>query len=302
MVAAETIRPAICGVVAAGTIRRVTTVAGVAGTMDRITRDPGPASSPMIYAVQLARPLVLLTLAAALLAPPPALGAAIDVRAVAGLPRISSGANGQVIAWRNIGVRAESEWIDAEVRVPTCLAVTPRPRGRDDDSTVSCGGTDDRSSWFTGGDHQTSITFKVPRRDDRLPWVDLSVRQWRSTLIDGSEATRKDGTAGTVVLTQPLAAIDAIAGYEVPLKSSADSGRWRTLFIGLAWRSAVGVAVEIVGERGVERASGAIDRALTLRLAHRFDATGARIAAWSTRSFDDPQNAWRLGLGVEFPF
>ena len=245
---------------------------------------------------------MLLTLTAALLATPPASAAPIDFQGIAGLPRAGTGANGSSLVWRNLGLRAQSEWIDAEITVPTCLAITPLASGRGDSHAPACQGVEAIPSPIVSGDHDASITFKVPRWDDRFPWVDLSLRQWRLALIDGPGRTGRSGATGAVVLRQPLAGVDGIVGYEQPVSAAVDSSRWRTLFVGLAWRSSAGVALEIIGERRAERASGAVDRSLELRLARRFDIAGARVLAWGTRSFDAAPRGWRSGVGMEFPF
>ena len=68
----------------------------------------------MIDAMKHQRPFAAWGLAALLVAPVSAATDIVDVRAVAGLPRAGL-ANGQAIAWRNVGIVAASDLLDAEV-------------------------------------------------------------------------------------------------------------------------------------------------------------------------------------------
>ena len=62
---------------------------------------------------------------AALLVAPLAAADSVDIRAVAGLPRAGL-VDGQAMAWRNVGIVAESDWLDAEVKFASCLPRLPR--------------------------------------------------------------------------------------------------------------------------------------------------------------------------------
>jgi len=239
-------------------------------------------------------------MAAALFAPLSPAADLVDVRAFAGLPRAGIVA-GRALAWRNIGVVAESDLVDAEVRVATC-ARSPAPMAwSTDGSNSSC---PDAAGIATPGElgHQYGLTFKLPRWHGQAPFIDLALRSWRTPLRDPAARDSGAGSSAVLVVTQPLRSFDAIFGYSMPMTSFAGDGIWRSAFAGLAWHAAPATTFELIADRGVERTTGALDRSLTLRIAHATPARAGRVSAWATRAVDDPTDAWRVGVGLEVFF
>ena len=69
------------------------------------------------------------------------------------------------------------------------------------------------------------------------------------------------------------------------------------------WRPVPGTTLEFVADKGIEAATGTIDRTLTLRIALRTSKPGGiRYAAWATRALDDRAEAMRVGLGLDYAF
>lgn len=247
------------------------------------------------------RRTLLSALVASFLGMPSASAAApFELTTFAGLPRATLDAYGGVTAWRNLGARVQSTYADAEISVPYCFAAFARTAIAGDATARygACAGSQELARGH--GEHHLALTFKLPQLHG-LPYVDVAVRHWRAPSFDASEMERRSGAAWSAIATQPVGVADVIGGYEAMFGPAGDSGRWRTLFAGLAWRTATDVDVEIVGERAVNDLSGAIDRAVTLRLAKRFDAA-TRFAAWGSRSSNDSSGPWRFGLGLEVSY
>lgn len=252
-------------------------------------------------AVRRLRCTTVLAMAAVLFAPPSPAADLVDVRAFAGLPRAGITA-GRAIAWRNISVVAQSDLLDAEVRVTTCAWSLAAASWRADALDTSC--TDAAGATPMGGlGHQYGLTFKIPRWHDEAPFVDIAVRSWQSALRDTAARDARAGSTAVLVMTQPLGSFDAILGYSMPLTSSSQGdGIWRSTFAGLAWHTGPATTLEITADRGIETTTGALDRSLTLRIAHATPARAARLSAWATRAVDDPVDAWRIGVGFEVFF
>ena len=232
----------------------------------------------------------MLALLAATLGWSPAGSGATDVAAFAGLPH-AAWVGGRPIGWRNVGVRGSGEWFDAELRLAKCLSMGAPPLQHD---AIEC------TDGPVGGGHRAEVTLKVPRWAESAPLVDVTLRQWRNGSTDATRVLARSGAAADVVLTQPWGAWDAFAGVTAPIGNPAE--RWRATFVGVTWRTARGTGIEATVTRDVERASGIVDRAVTLRVSHAWRAAGARVGAWMTRAVDDRVNPWQLGAGLEVTF
>ncbi len=245
------------------------------------------------------RPFVAWVLAALLFAP---LAAAetVDLRAVAGLPRAGL-SGGRAIAWRNVGVVAESEWLDAELTVATCLPMTTAPLTPSDPPGSACAGPVDGFAPASPG-HGFAFAFKVPRWSGDAPLVDLALRGWRAPPGGGTAGERGDGAVAELVVTQPLGSVDTFVGISTQAMRAGAGARGRAAFAGVTWQAAPATRLEFVAERGEEAASVGIDRTITLRILHAVPARGARAAAWATRALDDRVDAWRVGAGIEIAY
>jgi hypothetical protein len=224
----------------------------------------------------------------------------VDVRAVADLPRAGF-AGGQPVAWRSTGVVVSGEFVDAEVMTASCLpgGAAPSPADRTGSACSAPAG-----AW--SGDnlgHQFALTLKVPRWIDGGPIVDVTVESRHAVPRAGTAGGTADGASALLAATQPIGAVDAIAGLSMPLPlaSAGGASRWQSVFVGATWYAAPGMRVEFVADRGMEVASARVDRTLTLKLVHA-PGRGARIAAWVTRALDDRSSAVQAGAGIEFAF
>ncbi len=245
-------------------------------------------------------PFAAWALAALLVAPLAEAADIVDVRAVAGLPRAGI-VDGQAIAWRNVGIVAESDWLDAEAKFAGCLpgtsaALTPFDRS-DSACSVSTGAFSSRNRG-----HELALTFKVPRWSEGAPLVDLALRSWRAPSRVAVPGERRDGTVAELVVTQPLGTIDMYAGYSTPVTQADTATRWRSAFAGVTWYVARGTRLDLVADRGVETSTAAIDRTLTLRLVHATAARSTRVAAWTARALDDRTDPWQIGAGLDITF
>lgn len=251
-------------------------------------------------ALRFARCSSVLAMAAALLPPPSAASDVVDVRAVAGLPQARPSAGGMT-AWRNFGVVAESDLIDAEVRIATC---SPAPSGVSADIGNTGGACSGPSGTGTDGGmgQQLSATIKLPRWHADVPYIDVTVRNWHSQARLSERRTATTGSAVEVAATHALGPLDAFFGYSVPFASSRAQGAWQSAFAGLSWRPVPGTTFEFVADGGRETGTGAIDRTLTLRIAHAPRRGGVRFAAWATRALDDRAEPMRVGLGLDYAF
>lgn len=220
----------------------------------------------------------------------------VDVSARAGLPRASV-VDGRAVAWRNVSVLAESDLFDVEARVASCLPSVSA------DFTGKASGCATATPLDTRGGlgHMFALTYKVPRWHAGAPLVDATLRTWRAPLPNNATGARDRGTGGTLLITQPLGPLDAIAGYALPLERVRAAGSWRTTFAGVAWRARSGISVELLTDRDEEVASGTIERTLTLRIARAAAASDLRFSAWAARALDNPSDRWRAGVGLELP-
>ena len=246
------------------------------------------------------RPFAAWVLAALLAAPAAGATDIVDVRAVAGLPRVGL-VDGRAVAWRNIGIVAESDLLDAEVRIASCLPPGSAPLTPADRSDSGCGAA---IGAFADGNlgHEFALTFKVPRWSEGAPLVDLALRSWRAPSRVGTPGERSDGSVAELVVTQPLRAVDAFVGLSTPVTLANTASRWRSAFAGVTWYAAQGTRLEFVADRGEETATARIDRTITLRIVHAVAARNVRVAAWTTRALDDRTDAWQVGAGLEISF
>lgn len=251
-------------------------------------------------ALRIGRYSSLLAMAAALFAPPSPATDLVNVRAVTGLPRVGSTAGGATV-WRNFGVVAETDLIDAEVKVATCSSAPPALPKRIGNASGSCGGPSETET-DGGMGQQLRATLKIPRWHSDAPLIDVTLRSWRSQarLSDGRE--RSSGSTAEVAVTHELGPVDAFYGISTPLASSVAQGAWRSAFAGLSWRPSPGTTLEFVADKGIEAATGTIDRTLTLRILRTSKPGGIRYAAWATRALDDRAEAMRVGLGLDYAF
>jgi hypothetical protein len=255
---------------------------------------------PMIGAMKRKRRFAAWGLAALMVAPVSAATDLADIRAVAGLPRASL-AGGQALAWRNVGIAAESEVLDAELKIASCLPATappPTPSGLADSACAATAGA------FAAGNlgHQLALTFKVPRWSQGAPLVDLALRSWRAPPRVATTGERRDGSVAEMVITQPLGAVDAFAGFSTPVPLANAASRWRSAFAGATWYAAQRTRFELIADRGEEVATATIDRTITLRFVHAAAASNARFAAWTTRALDRRADAWQAGVGLDVAF
>lgn len=245
-------------------------------------------------------PFAAWALAALLLAPLAEAADSVDIRAVAGLPRAGI-VDGRAIAWRNVGIVAESDWLDAEVKFASCLPGTTASLTPSDRSGSDCAVSTGALATGNRG-HELALTFKVPRWSEGAPLVDLALRSWRAPSRVAAPGERRDGTVAELVVTQPLGTIDMYAGYSTPVTQADTATHWRSAFAGVTWYAARGTRLDLVADRGVETSTALIDRTLTLRLVHATAARSTRVAAWTTRALDDRTDPWQIGAGFDITF
>lgn len=224
----------------------------------------------------------------------------VDLRAVAGLPRAGI-VDGQAIAWRNVGIVAESDWLTAEVKFVSCLPGTTESLTPSDRSGSACAAAAGALAASNRG-HELALTFTAPRWSEGAPLVDLALRSWRTPSRVATPGERRDGTVAELVVTQPLGTIDMYAGYSTPVTQADTTSRWRSAFAGVTWYAAQGTRLDLVADRSVETSTAAIDRTLTLRLVHATAARSTRVAAWTTRALDDRTDPWQIGAGFDVAF
>lgn len=250
--------------------------------------------------MRLARCSCAVAMVAMLFSPPSPASDLVDIRAVVGLPQAGSTAGG-VTTWRNFGVVAESDLVDAEVKVATCSSA---PAGFSTNIGNASGACSAPSGIGTDGGigQQLRATLKLPRWHADAPFIDVTLRNWRSQAQLSDRRERTSGSAAEVAVTHALGLVDAFYGYSTPLASSGAQGAWQSAFAGVSWRPAPGTSLEFVADRGREVATGTIDRTLTLRIAHTSKRGGIRFAAWTTRALDDRAEGVRVGLGLDYAF
>lgn len=254
----------------------------------------------MIGMLHREHPFAAWALAALLVAPLSEAAELVAIRAVTGLPRVSV-ADGQALAWRNVGIVAESDLLDAEVTIASCLPGTTATFTPSDRSGSACAASAGAFATENLG-HQFALTFKVPRWSEGAPFVDLALRSWRAPSRVGTTGEWRDGSAAELVVTQPLGAVDTFIGFSTPVTLANDASRWRSVFAGVTWYAAQGTRLELVADRGEEASTATIDRTITLRIVHAVAARNSRVAAWTTRALDDRTDAWRIGAGFEIAF
>ena len=239
-------------------------------------------------------------LAALLIAPASEAADIVAFRAVTGLPRAGLG-EGQITAWRNVGVVAESDLLDAEVKIASCIPTPSVPRTSSDPSGSACAIPGDE---FANGylNQQFAVTFKVPRWSEGAPLVDLSLRSWRGPSHVGTPDARRNGSVAELVATQPFGSVDTFVGYSTPVALGNSASGWRSAFAGVTWYMEQGTRLEFVADRSQSASTAAIDRTLTLRIVHAMPARNARFAAWTTRALDDRVDTWQVGAGFEIAF
>jgi hypothetical protein len=269
-------------------------------TTPRITVDCRDAPMLIIGASNEKRLFAAWVLAALLIAPASEATDIVAFRAVNGLPRAGFG-DGQASVWRNVGIVAESELLDAEVKIMSCVPTPSVSRTSSDPSGSACATSDGETANGNLG-QQFAVTFKVPRWSEGAPLVDLSLRSWRGSSRVGTPEARRDGSVAELVATQPLGSVDTFVGYSTPVALGNAASGWRSTFAGVTWYVTQGTRVEFVADRGQSVSTAAIDRTLTLRIVHATTARNARFAAWTTRALDDRVDTWQVGAGLEIAF
>ena len=245
-------------------------------------------------------PVAAWMLAAVLTAPAAQASDIVDFRAVSGLPRAGI-VDGQPIAWRNVGVRVESDWLDAEVKFGSCLPAATMALTPTDRSGSACAAS---AGAIANGNlgHELALTFKVPTWSEGAPLIDLGLRSWRMPSRVATPGERRDGTLAELVVTQLLGTVDTYLGYSTPVMQADAASHWRSTFAGVTWYAAPGTRIDLVADRGVQTSTATIDRTITLRLVHATPARGTRVAAWTTHAFDDRTDPWQVGAGFDIVF
>ena len=281
-----------------GNLNRATTAVAVAtarGTLNCLE-----APMPMIDAMNHKRPFAAWGLAALLVSPMSVANDIVDIRAVAGLPRAGF-SDGQAIAWRNVGIAAESDLLDAEVKVASCLpAATTQPTPSDLSGSACSASVGPFATGNLG--HQLALTFKVPRWSEGAPLVNLALRSWRAPSRVGTTGERRNGSAAELVVTQRQGVVDTFIGFSMPVTLANAASHWRSAFAGVTWYAAQGTRLELVADRGEEATTAAIERTITLRFVHAVAGRNTRVSAWTTRALDDRTNAWQVGAGFDIAF
>jgi hypothetical protein len=241
-------------------------------------------------------------LAAAMLTASPSLGASpFEVRSFAGAPRVAV-SGGRLLAWRNVGVIAESDIVDVEAKIAACST-----RSASAAIDFSGGAGTSCPAGFASGagaapSHEFGTTLKIPRWHEDAPLVDVTVRNWRPPLRTSAGRASATGSAATASVTHFVGPFEASYGYTTPLASASAPEKWRSAFAGISWRSATGATIEFVADRGRDAATGQVDRTFTLRLLHAGTVRGLRLAAYATFAPDDPTGARRAGVGIDYAF
>jgi hypothetical protein len=196
---------------------------------------------------------------------------------------------------------AESQFVDAEVGVASCLPSPSTPVTVSDRVGTACNASVDDFA-DSGLSHQFAMTLKLPRWRDGFPFVDLTLRGWRGAPISDTRGEHQDGSGAELVVTQTLGAVDALLGYSTPVSLVRRTGGWRSTFAGLTWYAARGTRLEVVADRAQDVTTATIDRTITLRLLHGTSDRSGRVTAWAIRALDDRATAWQFGAGFEVAF
>lgn len=235
------------------------------------------------------------------LAAPPSPADTLDLRAVSGLPEASPGA-GRGFAWRKVGVVAESDYLDVDARVVRCVdsaATTATPSGL---PGSTCAGVSSSDASGSLG-NQYGLTFKLPQLYEGGPWIDATFRSWRGAAYRSATVDNPStGSSVGLTVSQQVGSFEAIAGHTLPVAHVRAEGVWRASFAGVVWRPVRGTAFEFMADRGLETATGTIDRTLTLKMWQTLPARGLRFGLWGTRALDDPAERLRVGAGLEASF
>lgn len=240
-------------------------------------------------------------LTAALLAASPAGAESIDFRVTAGLPRAGI-ADGRALAWRNVRLVAQADWVDVEIKTPGCILSNPGSGhpGTDPGSAGCLDGSVDFAS--AGAGSQYAITFKVPQWQANSPLLDIAFRRMQAVARADDASLRTQGVSAEIVLTQPVGQFDLLAGLVLPVASGRFTAGGRGAFAGVAWQLARGTSLEFIAEAGEQPGTPVLDRALTVRFTHALRAKGLRVAAWTTHTQNDGFDPWRAGVGVEYTY
>jgi len=254
----------------------------------------------MIDAMNHKRPFAAWGLAALLVSPMSVATDIVDIRAVVGLPRAGF-VDGQATAWRNVGIAAESDLLDAEVKIASCLPATSTQLTPADLSGSACSAS--VGPFVTGNiGHQLALTFKMPRWSESAPLVNLALRSWGAPSRVGTTGERRGGSAAELVVTQRQGVVDSFIGFSMPIMPAHAASGWRSAFAGVTWYGAQGSRLELVADRAAEAATAAIDRTITLRFVHTAAGRNTRVSAWTTRALDDRTNTLQVGAGFDIVF
>jgi len=210
----------------------------------------------------------------------------------------SSNVGGRTVAWRYVSVRAESSLFEIEAKMPSCADSAGDPTLAAGSVPAPCGSNSAGTPSGLPG-QQLRATLKLPTLVANGPWVDISLRSFRSS-TPGAE-DRGSGTSTDVEIVQRYGPIDLIAGLSYPVRLGAVRDGWNVTFAGLAWRTAASGTLEFVAEQARAVASGTRDDRYTARYFHVMNR-GARAALYVSRLASDPAERWRAGLNLEIAF
>lgn len=247
------------------------------------------------------RSIASVALTATLLAVSSADASPVDFRATVGLPRVS-GVDGSARAWRQVGLVAETDWADFEIKVPSCILANPGS-GRSGPNPGSAGCLDANVDVATAAvGYQYAVTFKVPQWNASGPLLDIAFRQLQSASRGEDMSLRARGLGAEITLTQPISNIDLLAGFLLPVAPGKFTEGGRGAFVGIAWQLARGSSLELLADAGEQTWTGLRDRSLTVRFTHSWRAKDLRLAAWATRTQGDGIGPWRAGVGLEYSY
>lgn len=247
------------------------------------------------------RLIASVALTATMLAVSSADASPVDFRVTVGLPRVSN-VDGSARAWRQVGLVAETDWADVEVKVPACVMVNPGS-GRPGPSPGPAGCVDPNVDVATvAGGYQYAVTFKLPQWNANGPLVDVALRQMQAASQVEDVSLRIPGLGADITLTQPVGNVDLLSGLLLPVTSGNLTAGGRSAFAGIAWQLAPGTSLTFIVDASEQAWTGARDRALTVRFIHLSRAKSVRLAAWATRAEGDGFGPWRAGLGLEYTY
>ena len=247
-------------------------------------------------------PFAAWALAALLVTPLAAAADSVDIRAVAGLPHAGL-AGGQAVAWRNVGIVAESDWLDAEVKFASCLPTPSTPRTPSDSLGSACAAAAGAIRQWQPGPSVRIDAQGTPLERRRAPGRPGAAQLARTV-------ARRDAGRASAMARRPnwwsrsrWAGVETFAGYSDAGRAGAGAraaGARRSPASPGTRREAPASSSSSIA---VWRASTAtIDRTLTLRLVQATAAHSARITVWTIRALDDRTDPWQIGAGLDIGF